>query len=112
IRLLRGPNAGDTLYILYPESLWRDALWEAIWPSVVVGGSLGLASVGLALGLGQRLSRRLQELERRTRLIAAGDFSPMPLPARNDEIRDLVRCINEMAEHLARLQETVQRTER
>ena len=34
IRLVRGDNAGDTLYILYPESLWRDALWEAVWPSI------------------------------------------------------------------------------
>ena len=36
----------------------------------------------------------------------------MPLPGRNDELRDLGRSINEMAEQLARLQETVQRTER
>jgi signal transduction histidine kinase len=112
IRLTRGPNEDDALYILYPESLWRDALWEAVWPSLVLGGSLGLASVGLALGVGQRLGRRLRALERRTRLIAAGDFSPMPLPRRNDEIRDLTESVNEMAQRLARLQKTVQQTER
>jgi signal transduction histidine kinase len=112
IRLLRGDNAGDILYILYPESLWRDALWEAIWPFVILGGSVGAASVGLAIGLGQGLSRRIGELERRTRLIAAGDFSPMPLPRRNDEIRDLAKSINEMAQRLAQFQETTQRTER
>jgi signal transduction histidine kinase len=54
----------------------------------------------------------VRELRRRTRQIAAGDFSPMPLPGRDDELRDLGRSINEMAEQLARLQETVQRTER
>src|SRR5262249_15409763 len=53
-----------------------------------------------------------RELERRTRLIAAGDFSPMPLPAPNDELRDLARSVNDMAERLARYQEAVQRTER
>jgi signal transduction histidine kinase len=112
IRLLHGPNAGDTLYILYPESLWRDALWEAVWPFLVLGGSVGAASVGLAIGLGQGLNRRIRNLERRTRLIAAGDFSPMPLPRRNDEIRDLAQSVNEMAQKLAQFQESTQRTER
>jgi signal transduction histidine kinase len=112
IHLRRGPNAGDTLYILYPESLWRDARWEAVWPFLVLGGSVGLASVLLAVGLGQHLGGRIQELERRTRRIAAGDFSPMPLPRSNDEIRDLARSVNEMADRLAKFQEAVQRTER
>jgi signal transduction histidine kinase len=66
----------------------------------------------LTLALGQRLSRRLQELERRTRLIAGGDFSPMPLPQRQDEIRDLTVSVNDMAARLAQLQETVKTTER
>src|SRR5262249_43273723 len=44
--------------------------------------------------------------------IAAGDFSPMPLPRRDDEIRDLARSVNEMAQQLAQYQETVKRTER
>ncbi len=109
---LRAPNEGDLLYILYPESLWRDALWEAVWPSLVLGGALGLASVGLTVGLGQRLTRRVVELERRTRLIAAGDFSPMPLPGRDDELRDLARSVNEMAQRLAQFQKTVEQTER
>ncbi|HVS38066.1 MAG TPA: HAMP domain-containing sensor histidine kinase [Gemmataceae bacterium] len=109
---LRLPGNGQVIYIFYPESLWQDALWEAVWPSLVLGGSMGLASLVLAVGLGQRLSRRLQALERRTRLIAAGDFSPMPLPGRNDEIRDLTRSVNEMAQKLAQFQETARRTER
>jgi signal transduction histidine kinase len=112
--LLRLPSSGTpaTFYILYPEALWRDALWEAVWPSLILGGLAGLASVLLTLGVAQRLGRRILELERRTRLIAAGDFSPMPLPRRDDEIRDLVRSINEMAQQLTRLQDTVQKTER
>jgi signal transduction histidine kinase len=111
-RLPPGPNVGDVLYVFYPETLWRDALWEAVWPSLLLGGSAGLASVALAVGVGRRLGRRIGELERRTRLIAAGDFSPMSLPARDDEIRDLARCVNEMAARLAQLQEAVGRAER
>lgn len=112
IRLWRGENSGNTLYILYPESLWKDALWEAIWPFLILGGSVGAASLALAVGLGQGLSRRIRELERRTRGIASGDFSPLPLPRRDDEIRDLARSINDMAERLAQFQETTQRSER
>jgi signal transduction histidine kinase len=116
VRLPPRPDAGipdgATLYILYPEDLWRSALWEAVRPSLILGGFAGLASLMLAFAVGEHFSRRVRGLERRTRLIAAGDFSPMPLPGRDDELRDLGRSINEMAEQLARLQETVQRTER
>jgi signal transduction histidine kinase len=103
---------GGTLYILYPEELWRSALWEAVRPSLFLGVFAGAASLVLAVAVGERLSRRVRELERRTRQIAGGDFSPMPLPGGDDELRDLGRSINEMAEQLARLQETVQRSER
>jgi signal transduction histidine kinase len=116
VRLPPRPDAGipdgATLYILYPEALWRSALWEAVRPSLILGGFAGLASLMLAFAVGEHFSRRVRGLERRTRLIAAGDFSPMPLPGRDDELRDLGRSINEMAEQLARLQEAVQRTER
>jgi signal transduction histidine kinase len=101
-----------TLYILYPETLWRDALWDAVWPSLILGGFVGLAAVGLAVGVAQRLGRRIRELGRRTHLIASGDFSPMALSGRNDELRDLGQAVNEMAQRLAQLQEAVQKNER
>ena len=61
--------------------------------NIIIRGFLVLAFV-----IAQRTGRRIQELERRTRLIAAGDFGPMPLPGRNDELRDLGASINEMAQ--------------
>ena len=112
LRLTQRPNQGDVLYILYPESLWRDAMWGAIVPSIVLGSLGGLLSVLVAVTLAQRLSGRIRELTRRTHLIASGDFSPMPLPQRNDELRDLTQSVNEMAARLARLQDAIQQTER
>ncbi len=100
------------LYIFYSEALWRDAIWEAVRPSLYVGIIGGLASLVLTVAVAGRFSRRIGELEWRTRLIAGGDFSPMPLPRRNDELRDLGQCVNDMAQRLAHLQETVQTTER
>jgi signal transduction histidine kinase len=109
---VRSGSSVSVVYILYPEQLWRDALWSAIQPSLVLGAFGGVASVILAILLSGRLARRIQGLERRTRLIARGDFSPMPLPSRNDELRDLSQSVNQMAEQLLKLQETVKQTER
>jgi len=123
----RVPVAGDTyicqgirlgqertwiLYIFYPESLWRDALWAAVRPSLFLGVVGGVGSILLTVLVGQRLGRRIQELERRTRLIAAGDFSTMPLPRGDDELRDLAQSVNDMAQRLVQLQETMKKTER
>jgi signal transduction histidine kinase len=112
VHLTRPPRQGDTLYILYPDSQWREARWEAMWPVLALGGLTGLASIGLAVGMGRGLGRRVDDLERRTRQIAGGDFSPMPLPVPDDEIRDLAGSVNEMASRLANLQEAVRRAER
>jgi signal transduction histidine kinase len=112
VRLKRGEHAGDVLYILYPESLLRDARWEAIRPSLILGVSVGVAALLVALAQAQGLARRLRELGRQTRRIAGGDFGPMPLPGTDDELRDLAGSVNEMAERLARFQQTVELTER
>jgi signal transduction histidine kinase len=106
------PNDGTALYIFYPQALLNEALWDAVRPSLVLGLFGGLAAVGVAIGIGQRLVSRIRGLERRTRLIAGGDFSPMPLPKQNDELRDLSRSVNDMAERLAQLQDAMQRAER
>jgi signal transduction histidine kinase len=111
--VIRGPspNAGGVAYIFYPETLLEEAIADAKRPSLL-GLLFGLVAVGLTFGIGQRLVGRIRALERRTRQIAAGDFSPMPLPRAADELRDLTASVNEMADRLARLQQAVQTTER
>jgi signal transduction histidine kinase len=106
------PNAGDDLYIFYPESLRRTAMWDAARPPLVLGGLGGLIAVGLAFATGSRLVRRVRELDQHTRLIAAGDFRPMPVPTTEDELKDLCRSVNDMARRLAEFQDALQRTER
>jgi signal transduction histidine kinase len=105
------PNAGGAVYIFYPESLLNEAIADAVRPSFL-GLLFGLIAVGLTFAIGQRLVGRIRELEKRTRAIAAGDFSPMPLPRANDELRDLIASVNEMADRLAKLHQAVERTER
>jgi signal transduction histidine kinase len=112
VSLQHGAPLARYLYVFYPEALWRDALWQALRPALFLGMLGALAAAGLALAVTQRVTRRIEQMEKRTRLIAAGDFSPMPLPRRDDELRDLGQSVNDMAEQLARYQEAASRTER
>jgi signal transduction histidine kinase len=106
-----GSTRGD-LYIFYPESLRQSAVADAVRPLIILGGTSGLIAVALAFAFGSRLVSRVHELDARTRLIAAGDFRPMPLPAANDELRDLCEAVNDMAHRLAAFQDELQRSER
>lgn len=105
------PDAGSDLFIFYPESLRREVVSEAVGPLLVLGGGAGLLAGVLTVAVGSRLVARIRDLETRTRLIAAGDFRPMPLPAADDELRDLCRSVNEMARRLADFREELRRTE-
>lgn len=111
--LLRVPhrNAGSMLYVFYPEDLLDDAIRDAVRPSLF-GLIFGLVTVVFTFGIAQRLVGRIRELDRRTRLIARGDFSPMPLPKQQDELYDLASSVNGMAGQLSQLQEAVRRAER
>jgi signal transduction histidine kinase len=112
--LLRPPhmNAGARLYILYPESLRDEEVRQAVRPILILGVSAGVTALILTLFGARQIVRRVRDLERRTRQIAAGDFSPMPLPRRDDELRDLARSVNDMAEKLARFREAAALSER
>lgn len=111
--LLRPPHAqaGGRVYIFYPQTLLDEAIADAVRPSLL-GLVFGLGAVILTFVIGHRLVGRIRTLEQRTRQIAAGDFSPMPLPRADDELRDLTASVNDMADRLARLQQAVQTTER
>ncbi|MGB6374457.1 MAG: HAMP domain-containing sensor histidine kinase, partial [Methylocella sp.] len=109
---LRHGRPGAILFILYPESLMREAVWQSLWPTLTLGIAGSLVSGLLSVLLTQLASMRIGNLERRTRLIAEGDFSPMPLPQVNDELRVLTRSVNDMAQRLAQFQDTIRQTER
>jgi len=106
------PYSGGDLYILYPESLRQTAVRDAVRPLLILGGVGGLGAFALAVAFGSSLVARIRNLDARTRLIAAGDFRPMPLPRSVDELRDLCESVNDMAHRLAAFQEELQRDER
>ncbi len=105
------PNAGATLAILYPVGRWNATVAAAIRPVLVFGITSAIA-VGLTLAVGGRLVAKVRALEAQTRKVAAGDFTPVPLPARDDELRDLAASINLMASQLQELQDSLRESER
>jgi signal transduction histidine kinase len=106
------PNEGGRLTVLYPEALRRSAVAEAVRPALWLGGLGGLVAFALAAFTARRLVARIRDIEARTRDIAAGTFEPIPVPATDDEVRDLVQSVNRMTETLSEYRYRLQTTER
>jgi signal transduction histidine kinase len=101
-----------TLFILYAEDQLAFRIRQAVYPALIAG----LVAAGTALlittWLAQRFARPIGTLVAQTATIAQGDFAPMPVTQRNDELRDLIESINRMAQQLAEYEFEVRRHER
>lgn len=107
-----GTGQPTTLHILYPEASYRIAWRDAAYPPLIVGSVALLLVIGFAVAIASRVTRPLQQLEAQVGEIAEGDFQPMQVPPRDDEIADLSRSINQMAEMLAKYEADVRQNER
>jgi signal transduction histidine kinase len=106
------PNSGAAVWILYSEQLRRQALRDAVRPTLGLGLAGAAAGAGLAALLAARLVRRIRRVEFETRRIAGGDFSPAPTDSSTDELADLSRAVNELAGKLAQYREELAAAER
>tara|TARA_R110002111_G_scaffold67_2_gene601 strand:+ start:21196 stop:22626 length:1431 start_codon:yes stop_codon:yes gene_type:complete len=100
------------LYIYYPVKEYREALSNAIYPSLLAGSIALVVVAFLATVIAARVTRPLQRLDRKVAQIAHGNFQPMVQPVRNDEIRDLSISINQMAGLLGDYEDEIKRSER
>lgn len=107
-----GSTASLRLHVLYPERILQENLRQAIIPPLVVGGIALVVVVLASLTLAHRLSRPIAQLRSQVGRIAEGDFQPLPLPPRDDELHDLVESVNRMTQKLTQLTQSLQRTER
>jgi signal transduction histidine kinase len=107
-----GSSAVHQLHVLFPERILRENLRQAIVPPLAVGGIALALAILASLTLANRLSRPIMQLRSQVSRIAEGEFQPLPLPTRDDELLDLVESVNRMAQKLAQLTQTLQRTER
>ncbi len=100
------------LHVLYPERSYRESLRQAMVPPLVVGGIALVVVVLTAGSLASRFSRPIAKLQQQVGRIAEGDFQPLPLPQRNDELRDLAKSVNSLAQQLTTLTQVMKRSER
>ena len=100
------------LHILYPERSYNESLRQAMVPPLVVGGIALAVVVLVASSLASRLSRPIAQLQQQVGRIAEGDFQPLPLPERDDELRDLATSVNSLAQQLTTLTQVMKRSER
>ncbi len=100
------------LHILYPEQSWREAQWAAALPALAVGGIAVIAVALLAAIIAQRISRPIRDVQQQVSRLTEADFQEIPLPLRNDELRDLVVSVNRLAQQLDEMRQAIARGER
>jgi len=110
-RPYRGRDSG-VLHVLYPESRYRQAWRDAVLPSAVTGLLALVVVVVLSGMVAARVTRPLHRLSGQVDGIARGDFTPLPISPRDDELRDLALAFNHMAQMLTRYEQQVRRHEK
>ena len=100
------------LVVLYPEDQWWAGARQAAYPTLLTGAAAALAVVLVTTMLARRFVRPIRQLGRQTAAIARGQFQPVAVSRRDDEIRDLALSINRMTETLGRYEQSVRQNER
>jgi signal transduction histidine kinase len=108
----RGSPRTGWLVVLYPEDQWGRVAREAAYPALLSGAIAAVAVMALTTMLARRFVRPIQQLGDQTAAIASGQFRPVNVGRRNDEIRDLAVSINQMTGQLSRYEDEVRRNER
>lgn len=103
--------APGSLVVLYYEDRWWAAIRRAGYPALLSGAVAAAAAMLVTALLAQRFVRPIQRLGDQTARIAGGDFHPVEVFSRDDEIRDLAVSINRMVEKLSRYEIEVRRNE-
>lgn len=107
-----GDASVRALFVLYPESSWSRARWDAALPPLAVGAGAVLLTAAVSGWLAQRFGGRIRLLQEQVAAIAAGDFREIAAGGRQDEIQDLVGSVNAMSAQLRQMQDTIRQSER
>ena len=114
VRLDRRKVGGDfvELQIFYPERAWQQATRQAAVGPMLIG-VVALAVVSAAaLWVAASVTRPVHRLQQQVETLAGGNYQSLPLPKRDDEVRDLAATVNQLAKRLAQYEEEVRGNER
>jgi len=100
------------LHVFHSEAAWQAERWQAIWPSLAIGGVSILLVAAVVSLLARQVTRPIHELQQQVGQIAQGDFRAIAIPERNDEVKDLAMAVNQMAERLVQYEEQIRSSER
>lgn len=106
----QGARSG-VLHVLFPQDEYRRAWRQSFVPSFVVGAITSLVLAGVGWLIARRMSIAIHGLKGEVLRIAQGDFQEAPLPAIDDELRDLSAAVNRTAAMLAEFEQQVRRSE-
>lgn len=101
-----------SLVILTTQQRWDDLAWRGAVPPLVAGLLASTIAALVAVALSRGFVRRIHALADRASVLADGRFERHPLPAVDDELRDLAVALNTAAEKLDRYETQVRRGER
>jgi signal transduction histidine kinase len=101
-----------SLHILFPEEAYERAWQREVFPPLVFIAVALPVVLGLSLFTASRIASRVERLRDQVDRIAEGEFEPMALPARQDELRELAVSVNRMTAQLADYEKEVRQTER
>ncbi len=107
-----GARQARAISILYPEESIEIARRNAMLPPLIVGSLLGFVTILTSFFIANSVSRRINSLQTQVRRVASGDFRPVPVPGRADEIQRLAMSFNEMAMALEASRRVLRETER
>lgn len=109
VGLPQGP--ASQLMILLPVESWQSLWWRAAIPPVLAGTLAAFVCVVIVIWISRRLTGPLLDVASQTTQIAQGNLSLLPVPHRNDEIRDLIVNVNSMSQELVQLHQSIRHGE-
>lgn len=102
---------GRVLHVLFPQEQYRRTWRQSFVPSLIVGAIAIVGVAAVAHFLANRIGHTTARLGKEVLRLARGQFGPIDLPTRDDEIRDLSIAVNRTAQLLADYEQQVRRTE-
>ncbi|MHB8863135.1 MAG: sensor histidine kinase [Pirellulaceae bacterium] len=108
------PRATDgvrRLHVLYPEQSYRRERRAAMVPPLIIGGVALVVVTLLAMTIASRVTRPLAVLRKHVQRIAQGDFRPGDVTGPDDEVHELARNINHMAQTLVQYEKQIRHAE-
>lgn len=104
-------STGHLLVVLYGKDQWWAIARQVALPIIGAGLVAILLAVGLTTLIAGWLVRPIEALRAQSERIAAGQFEPVALTPRNDELADLAISINRMTERLQQYEKEVRQSE-